>query len=366
MSDILNAQGKSFRAVDSLWGAEGSSYHPGRRLPHRFQTHDGRTADSTGAFIIGELERLDQTYHGPLSGVTWGRDLSLRTDVTMADEYHSYTLSNFGSQGGLGTGNGIGTGKSWVGKNTTEISGVSLDISKITHQLRGWGLDLKYTVFELESAARLGRPVDQQKYEAIQRKYQMDIDEQVYIGDISLGDKGLLNNASVTPSSLPNNLAGSSTRWAGKTADEILLDTNLMLNATWASSAYQVVPEVLLLPPTTFGYISTQKVSSAGNISILRYIQENSLLASSGKGPLKVYPLKWCLGTGAGGTIGTDGNANRAVVYTNDPMYARYAMTPLQRTPVQFAGLYHSTTYYGRLGSTEIIYPETIGYFDGI
>ena len=31
------------------------------------QTHDGRTVDSTGAFLVGELERLDQTLHMPLA-----------------------------------------------------------------------------------------------------------------------------------------------------------------------------------------------------------------------------------------------------------------------------------------------------------
>jgi hypothetical protein len=43
--------------------------------------------DSTGAFLIGELERLDQTLHMPLAAVTWSRDIDLREDVTLADEF---------------------------------------------------------------------------------------------------------------------------------------------------------------------------------------------------------------------------------------------------------------------------------------
>ena len=41
-----------------------------------FMTFDDRwatTIDSTGAFLIGELERLDQTLHDPLIAVTWAR-----------------------------------------------------------------------------------------------------------------------------------------------------------------------------------------------------------------------------------------------------------------------------------------------------
>src|SRR5206468_13081290 len=58
----------------------------GKLLDHRYpyMTADGRaiTVDSTGAFLIGELERLDQTLHMPLAAVTWTRDINLREDVT--------------------------------------------------------------------------------------------------------------------------------------------------------------------------------------------------------------------------------------------------------------------------------------------
>ena len=54
------------------------------------ETYDKRTLDSTGAFYVGELERLDQTLHQPLVAVTWGRDIDLREDVSMADETSAF------------------------------------------------------------------------------------------------------------------------------------------------------------------------------------------------------------------------------------------------------------------------------------
>ena len=36
-------------------------------------TFDQATVDSSGAFLIGELERLDQTLNLPLVGYTWTR-----------------------------------------------------------------------------------------------------------------------------------------------------------------------------------------------------------------------------------------------------------------------------------------------------
>lgn len=353
-----------FRVLD----AQGNMY--GKSLGGAFQVRDARggmrTVDSTGAFLVGELERLDMTSHEPLADVTWTRDIDLREDVTIADEVSSFTLSTFGSAGSLGTGNGIGTGKAWIGKTTDQMTGVSADISKIPHQLLPWGMELKYTILELESAAKLGRPVDQQKYEGLQLKHQMDTDEQVYIGDKTTGATGLTNNSLVTNVSNVAAGAGGSTKWSTKTPDEILTDVNVWLTSVWQASAWAVMPNRMMLPPQQFGYISTAKVSSAGNVSILKYIQDNNILTTSGRGKLEILPLKWLIGAGIGGTLGTTGTVDRAVVYTKDKKRVRFPMTLLQRTPVQFDSIYHKTTYFCRMGEVEVVYPETIGYFDGI
>ena len=349
-----------YRTID----AQGNQM--GRPLGNAFKTFDGRTVDSTGAFLVGELERLDLTLHEPLAAVTWGRDIDLREDVTIADEVSSFTLSTFASQGGLGTGAGIGNGKAWIGKDSNQITGISADIAKIPHQLRPWAMELKYTILELESAAKLGRPVDQQKYQGMQLKHQMDIDEQVYYGDSTTGDTGLTNNSLVTNvSNLPAGVSASS-NWSKKTPDEILSDVNTMLTSVWQASAWAVMPDRLLLPPAQFGYISTQKVSNAGNVSILKYIQENNLLTTSGRGKLDILPVKWLIGAGIGGTLGTLGTVDRAVVYTKDKQRVRFPMTLLQRTPIQYDSIYHKSTYFCRLGAVEVVYPETLGYFDGI
>ena len=46
-------------------------------------TFDQMTVDSTGAFLVSELERMDQTMHEPLLITTWSRDMPLREDVSI-------------------------------------------------------------------------------------------------------------------------------------------------------------------------------------------------------------------------------------------------------------------------------------------
>jgi hypothetical protein len=320
-----------------------------------FMTYDQRTIDSTGAFLVGELERLDQTLHEPLVSITWSRDMDLREDVTIADETSSFTNSTFAAAGGISMpGSGNGGGKAWVGKDTNAIASMQLDIGKTAQPLTLWAMELGYTIPELESAQKLGRPVDQQKFRGIKLKHQMDIDEQVYVGDAQLGVKGLVNNANVSASNVPN---GS---WTISTAQaNMLADVNSVLNAAWAATGWKFAPSHLLLPPTQFSILATTIVSSAGNMSLLEYIKVNCISNAVNGRPLIVNPVKWLVGAGASST-------NRMVAYTKDQQYVRFPLVPLQRTPLEYRSLYQLTTYFGRLGVVEFVYPEVAAYGDGI
>jgi hypothetical protein len=340
----------------------------GRPLGNSFayRTADGRsiTIDSTGAFLVGELERLDQTLHMPLAAVSWSRDIDLREDVSIADEITSFTLTTFAAPGSLGTGHGIRNGKSWIGKSTDQVTGLGIDMGKIPNPLTPWAMEVKYTILELESAAKLGRPIDAQKYEGLKLKHQMDIDEQVYVGDASLSVTGMLNHTLVTNIANVVNGASASPLWTTKTPDEILKDVNELITSVWQASAWAVMSNKLLLAPAQFGFISTKLIGTAGQTSILKYLLENNVLNASGKGKLSIQPCKWCIGAGVGGTIGTVGN-DRMMLYSQEQQYLRFPMTPLVRTPIQYDAIYHKSTYYCRLGVVECVYPETIGYRDG-
>lgn len=316
-------------------------------------TFDAQTIDSSGVFLVGELERLDQRLHEPLAAVTWSRDIDLREDVSIADEFSSFTNSSFASANGV-----AGSGKSWVGKDANAIAGVSVDIGKTTSPLTLWALQLGWTIPELESAQKLGRPIDQQKFAALQLKYQMDTDEQVYIGDSALGLYGLVNSPLVSVSNVVNG-ASASPLWSSKTPAEILADVNTVLSNGWTAAAYAVCPGKLLLDPVNYSRLASTLVSSAGNVSLLTYIRDNSLCNSINGRPLDIQPLKWLTGRGTGGT-------NRMVAYTQAQDRVRFPMVPLQRTPLEYRDLRQLTTYFGRLGAVEFVYPETVVYADGL
>lgn len=324
------------------------------------ETYDKSTLDSTGAFYVGELERLDQTLHQPLVAVTWGRDVDLREDVSMADETSSFTNSTFAAAGTINS-----SGKNFIGKNSNAIPGVGVDIGKTASPLYLWAMELGYTIPELLSAQQIGRPIDEQKYAGMQLKWQMDIDEMVYIGDSGLGKYGLVNSDQVTTGFVADNAGGTSTEWAYKTPAEILKDINDLITAAWQASGFAVCPTKLLLPPVQFAYITSQTVSSAGSVSILKFLQDNCITLSITGKKLDIQPLKWLTSRGvAAGSpaVATD----RMMVYTQDKVRVRFPLVPIQRTPLEYRSIYHLTTYFGKLGCLEVIYSETLHYADGI
>ncbi|HIE4607747.1 TPA: DUF2184 domain-containing protein [Klebsiella aerogenes] len=310
-------------------------------------TFDQATVDSSGAFLIGELERLDQSLNLPLTSQTWSRDIQLREDVSIADEISSFTNTTFAA---AGTPNA--NGKNWISPLATAIAGVNVDIDKKGFPLELWGMELGWTVIELKAAEQVGRPIDTQKYEGMQLKWNMDTDEQVYIGDTAKGAKGLLNLSQVTPTN-------ATKTWATSTPDEIRASINQVLSNAWARSAYSKVPEDLLIPPEQYSFLASTIVSSAGNQSLLTYLETNTIAYHQNGKPLNIRPVKWVKGRGVGGT-------DRMVAYTNDKKFVRFPMVPLQSVPIQYRGLYQLVTYYGKLGAVEPVYPETLNYMDGI
>lgn len=319
-----------------------------------------KTKDSSLAFFINQLDNFDRTLHAPLYSTTWSRDIKLRSGITMANESTSFMRTSFGSTGSMTSGNNVsGGGKSFIAPNSTTLAGIDVNGERIVKALRLWGNEVSYSTVELERSQMIGQPLDQSKFAGLTVKYNMDLDESVYIGDAGQGYKGLLNSTEVTAGSVATK-AATGTIWVGNaTPDEILEDVNTLLEAAWAATGYAVCPSELRLPPVQYAYIASQKISTAGNVSILTFLEDNSIsLRVNGK-KLNIQPLKYLTGRGAGST-------DRMMVYSNDEMYVRYPLVPIRRETAYYHGIRFAAPYLSAFGELEFVYPETVRYGDGI
>ncbi len=297
---------------------------------------------STGAFLVGELERLDPELYAPITDFTWSRDIDLRQDVTIADEVSSFILSNYaGGFGGTGAGK-----KSWISGMSTTPAQVGVSQTKVTSPITPWGMEVAYSIIELEKAMKTGRPIDVQKYDAMRTKHQLDIDQMVYVGDAEVGVSGLLNNPSVTSANV--GAITSSTPVA-----DVLAIFNGILEQAWAATKYTRIPDRLLVPPAVFKIlVGTQLPATKSNL--LNFILENSLTRANGKF-LEIWPVKYLADTSIFATP-------KIVAYTKARDVVRFPLVQLQSLPVQFRDYQQVVPYYGALGAVEFIRPEMVYY----
>ena len=314
-----------------------------------------KTRDSSLAYFVNQLENLDRRIYEPLVSVTWGRDIKLRSGITMSNESTSFIQSAFAGAGSLQntTGN-----FPWISAETNAILGVDVNGQKIVSPLRLLARELTYTSVELDRSQLTGQPIDVQKLDAMNILYQMNIDQYVYQGSSDVGATGLINNAGVTVTPVANGISGSPL-WVNKTADEILADVNNELELVWQAAGFAVCPSKLILPPFQFSYIASQKVSSAGNVSILEFLKQNSIALQINGVALDIQPVKWLKGAGAGST-------DCMVAYTNDESRVRFPMVPIRRETAYYQGIRFFAPYLWAFGVMEFVYPETVGYGDGI
>ena len=302
---------------------------------------------STGAFMRGELERLDQELYAPLADFTWSRDIDLREDVTIADEVTSFMLANYaGGFGSIG-----GSGKSWIKGMDTTPARVSVETSKVTTPLTPWGMEVSYSIFELQKAMQVGRPIDVQKYDAMKFKHQLDIDQQVYMGDEGIGVKGLLNNDAVVAKS---NLGSVDVKTMS--AEDAVNLFNTVLESSWKATQYIRIPDTIMIPPALFAALASKQLPNVDK-NVLEYVLQNNIAVSNG-GKLTIRPVKWLNDSSI-----NSGNG-RLVAYTKARDVVRFPLVQLQSMAPQFRDFMQSVPYYGALGGVEFVRPEMVYYGD--
>ena len=188
------------------------------------------------------------------------------------------------------------------------------------------------------------------------------MDANVYVGISDYDTTGIVNNADVTETTVANGAAGTAT-WATKTPLEILADINNAITAVWAAAEYdtEAMPNHILIPYEQYTYIMNTPVTDLATETILDFVLKNNVAAKNG-GSLYVGATKWCKGAGTG-------SKDRMVVYVNHERYINVdELVPMTRAMTQpnATNFCYDTAYAANISETQIFYPQTIGYFDGI
>lgn len=323
----------------------------GAGIPRSMKAQDAMVSGGM-AFLIGELEKRDPKLREPLASVSWPRDIVAKTGGGWVESTSAYNVS-YATTGG--DHNGIINGA------TNNLPVMQADIGKDVYKVFSWGHVLRVPYVDQQKLQGIGRQLDDILDKGIRLNHDKTVDTNVYVGFQDYGTFGLVNNPQVSAVSAEE--VEGETEWSEKTPDQILNDINKAMTDTWATSGYDLtgMANHILVPPEHYSFLVSQKISQAGERSILQFLLDNNIGKNQGV-DLFIGPSRWCIGAGTGGT-------DRMVAYANNEDRVHFDITvPLSRVMTQpsVEAMAYLTAYAGQFGEVKFLYLTPAIYVDGI
>ena len=314
-------------------------------------TMDAVGIASGGAFLVSELEKRDTLLRKPLDNFTYPRDININTGGGWADYVSAQSVA-YGLTGGSGVHAGGANG----------IPMVSANVDKGVYKAHIFAAGLRVLFVDMQKSAQIGRSLEQMLTDGLRLAYDKHMDRNVYTGMDEYGTTGLLNDPEAVETTVAAGALGETT-WAKKTPDEILSDVNAALTANWAAAEYDptALPNHILIPYEQYADILTRKVTELATETILDFLMKNNAAVKNG-GSLYIGPTRWCKGAGTG-------NTDRMAVYCNHSRFVSMdELVPLSRvmSGPNVAEVCYDTAYMANISQVQVLYPQTIAYYDGI
>lgn len=217
------------------------------------------------------------------------------------------------------------------------------------------GNSYKYSRQEIRNAVKANKPLAQMKANAARETHMRKRDSIGSLGDSATGLGGFINNSNVTILSAGTKTAGG-TAWSGvlsANADEILTDMNLGAKTIIDQTSGVESPDTCVLPLAQYTILAQLRLPNTGLTGLEFFLKTNPWI----KNVVSWYRLK---GAGTGG-------ADRMVFYTKNPDKLQFEV-PMEMVqyPPQERGLLVEIPCESRVGGTNIYYPGSVLYVDGI
>lgn len=317
----------------------------------RCQIFDGSVKDAPEAiaFLTSQLAYVEnRIYERKRTPMQYAQLVPVSTEAgewATSIEYETYDYA--------------GRGKRHSGKGG-DIPRVDVSYNRKSLSVAHGAIGYDFSQQELRESAYLRRPLSERRAAVALEAYERHINDVALNGEAESGYTGLFNNASVPQANVPNG-AAASPLWSSKTPVEILKDVNDAISAVWTATAYNDVPNTVVIAPSRYAYISSTPVSAQyPDKTILKYLQENVLPKVERGVDVQFVPGYGLDTAGAGGTA-------RMLTYLKDetrlkmhlPMPLRFLAPQLEGLNVMVPGEY-------RYGQTHWMYVKSACYRDGI
>ncbi len=300
------------------------------------------TADDGLAFYISQLSTLEsKIYEAKYPSIRYAEFVPV--DMSQPEWIDSV---NYISYDAVTMGKFIGTAA-----DDLPQSEINASISNIP--VFYGGNSYGYSLDELRKSQQMRIPLDVTKGRMSYRGFQEHAQRVAYFGDSDRGITGLFNNANVA-------LDNSTVNWATATGAEIVEDMNSLLVEVWVNSAETHVPNTFLMPNTKYAQISSQRMDSGTDTTVLEFFKKNNLYTSLTNQPLDVQSVQQLNTASAGGDgrmMAYEKNADNLVMHM--PIMWRALAPQPKNLRVNVPAEY-------KFGGVEFRYPGSAAYRDDL
>jgi hypothetical protein len=216
------------------------------------------------------------------------------------------------------------------------------------------GLSYSYTTKEIQRAAMAGFPLENKRAFACRRGIEEKLNSIALSGDTYHNIPGFFNYPGVTTYAVPATGTGSSKTWASKTADQILIDLNGVLNAISTVTLGKEAGNTILLPKTQYDFIRQKRLDTTLEKTVYQFFIENN----------PGVRIDWVAGLDTAGA----GSTSRMIAYINDSQHVELEIPNMfeQLEEMRDGPMAYTVPAIATTVGVIVYYPLTVVYGDGI
>lgn len=229
---------------------------------------------------------------------------------------------------------------------------------EVVAKIRSVGNSYGYNIQEIRAAMFAGKPLEQRKANAAARAQREIWNRIAFNGDTEHGLQGWLTNPNIPVASVAadgnENGGVGSTLFEHKTPQQIIRDLNEVVNGIFERTNGAERPTTLALPIKQWTQISTTRMDSGTDTTILQFFLNNSPFITS---------VEWANELKGAGTGGVD----IMIAYDRSPDKITLEMPQgFEQFPVQERGLEFVVPCHSRIAGVLIYYPFSQSIGEGI
>lgn len=309
------------------------------------------TVDDGLSFYISQLANLEtKIYQSKYTAINFAELVPINTNVPeWADQwdYISYDAVTIGK---------------FIGSSADDLPNVAIAANKSVVPIGYAGNMYDYSLDELRKSQQMRIPLDTTKAQAAFRGSQEHTQRVAYFGDTARNMTGLFNNANLAVDS-------STVDWynAATTGNQIVQDMNTLLVKVWVNSANVHVPNVLVMDSARYAFISSKRMETGTDTTVLEFFLRNNLYTSLTGQPLRVVPRLQLSAAQLAAAGVSNGNKDRMLAYElNDENLGMVNPIPWRALAPQMHNLNVRVPCEYKLSGTEWRYPFSGAYRDSI